>query len=167
MDDAALAPNTVASLLRDSATRAATLEAIEMHEEAPIDCALSLAAAPALYELLAADSTHVGRDDFDRIGLMLGRLVAEGSDDPSAVHGAALSEGRYVAYCRSNGSVVGQALGKAASELTLADARSLACALSYFSPSFVRGVTKPVTAAGFPMTAEWLGLYMSESWFSK
>ena len=56
---AALAADTVASLLRDGATRtAATLEAFEQHEGTPIDREVALAAAPALYDVLAMD----GRD---------------------------------------------------------------------------------------------------------
>ena len=164
---AALAADTVASLLRDGATRTATLEAFEQHEGAPIDRAVALAAAPALYDVLAMDATEVGREDFDRAGLVLARLVAEASDDPSAVYGAALGEGRrYVAYLRSTGSVLAQAVGKrAASELTLADARSFACASAFETPALLRGCTKPFAAAGFAKTAEFAALVMTEEWF--
>ena len=163
---AALAADTVASLLRDGATRTATLEAFERHEGAPIDRAVALAAAPALYDVLAMDATEVGRVDFDRAGLVLARLAAEASDDPSAVYGAAIGEGRCAAHYRSKGSVLAQAVGKrAASELTLADARSFACAAALSPPAFVRGFTKPLAAAGFAKTAEWIGLFMTEDWF--
>ena len=162
----ALAADTVASLLRDGATRAATLEAFEQHEGTPIDRAVALAAAPALYDVLAMDATEVGREDFDRAGLVLARLAAEASDDPSTVFGAAIGEGRYVAHYRSKGSVLAQAVGKpAASELTLADARSFACASALSLPAFVRGLTKPFAAAGFAKTAEWFALYTTEEWF--
>ena len=160
-----LAVDTVAFLLRDGDTRAATLEALEQQEAAPIDRAVALAAAPALFEALAMDATEVGRDAFDRIGLLLGRLAAEASDDPSAVYGAALGEGRLAAYYRSKGSVLAQAVGKRASEVTRADARSFACAAAYMVPSFVKGVTKPLAAAGFPKTAEGFALFMTEDWF--
>ena len=162
-----LTADTVASLLRDGATRTATLEALEQQEGAPIDRAVALAAAPALYEALAMDATEVGRDDFDRIGLLRARLAAEASDDPSAVYGGALGEGRLAAYYRSKGSVLAQAVGKPASELTRADARSFACAWAYLPPSFVRGVTQPVAAAGFATTSEFSALYMTEEWFCK
>ena len=162
-----LAADTVASLLRDGATRTATLEALEQQEGAPIDPAVALAAAPALFEALAMDATEVGRDDFDRIGLLLARLAAEASDDPSAVYSAALGEGRYAACYRSKGSVLAQAVGKPASALTCADARSFACAGSIFPPAFVRGVTKPLAAAGFAKTADHFALYMTEDWFCK
>ena len=162
-----LTTDTVASLLRDGATRTATLEALEQQEGAPIDPAVALAAAPALMEALAMDATEVGRDDFDRIGLLLARLAAEASDDPSAVYGGALCEGRFAAYYRSKGSVLAQAVGKAASELTWADARSFACAVAYMPPSSVRGITGPVAAAGFATTLEYLALYMTEDWFCK
>ena len=162
-----LAADTVASLLRDGATRTATLEALEQHERTPIGRAVALAAAPALFEALALDATEVGRDAFDRIGLLLARLAAEASDDPSAVYGAALGEGRLAAYYRSKGSVLAQAVGKAASEVTRADARSFACAVAYITPSFVKGMTKPIAAAGFAKTSEWFALYMTEDWFCK
>ena len=162
-----LAADTVASLLRDGATRTATLEALEQHEGTPIGRAVALAAAPALFEALALDATEVGRDAFDRIGLLLARLAAEASDDPSAVYGAALGEGRFAAYYRSKGSVLAQAVGKAASEVTRADARSFACALAYVAPSYVKGVTKPVAGAGFVKTSEYFAVYMTEDWFCK
>ena len=162
-----LAADTVASLLRDGATRTATLEALEQQEGAPIDPAVALAAAPALFEALAMDATEVGRDDFDRIGLLLARLAAEASDDPSAVYGSALGEGRLAAYYRSTGSVLAQAVGKPASELTRADAGSFACANAYLPPSFARGITRPVAAAGFATTSALLALCMTEEWFCK
>ena len=163
---AALAADTVASLLRDGATRTATLEAFEQHEGAPIDRAVALAAAPALGDVLAMDATEVGHEDFDRAGLVLARLAAEASDDPSAVYGAAFGEGRYAAHLRSKGSVLAQAVGKrAASELTLADARSFACAAAFYQPALLRGWTKPVAAAGFAKTADFFALFMTEEWF--
>ena len=163
-----VAADTVASLLRDGATRTATLEALEQHEGTPIGRAVALAAAPALFEALALDATEVGRDAFDRIGLLLARLAAEASDDPSAVHGAALGEGRFVAHYRSKGSVLAQAVAKrAASELTLADARSFACASAHAPPSYVKGMTMLVAAAGFAQTSEYFALWMTEQWFCK
>eukprot|EP01043_Picozoa_sp_COSAG02_P062003 COSAG02_NODE_8450_length_2567_cov_6.943361_2_plen_118_part_01 len=116
----ALTADTVPSLLRDGATRAGTLEALEQHE-APISSTVSLAAAPVLYDLLAADAAAVDRDDFDRMGMLLARLCAEEISDPSAVVGAALGQGRYAAFLRSEGSVMAQALQKPASEVTRAD----------------------------------------------
>ena len=162
-----LTADTVASLLRDGATRTATLEALEQHEGTPIGRAVALAAAPALFEALALDATEVSRDTFDHIGLLLARLAAEASDDPSAVYGGALGEGRLAAYYRSKGSVLAQAVGKPASELTRADARSFACGTAYLLPSWVKGVTKPIAAAGFAETSEWFALYMTEDWFCK
>ena len=159
-----LTPDTVSSLLRDSATRAATLEALE---KASFDRTISLAACPALSELLAADAREVGRDEFDRVGLLLGRLAAGAPDDPSSVYGAALGEGRYAAFLRSEGSVLAQAVGKPASELVLADARSFACAYSITPPSMVKGYTKALSAAGFATTADYFAIYMTEEWFCK
>ena len=162
-----LTADTVASLLRDGATRTATLAALEQHEGTPIGRAVALAAAPALFEALALDATEVSRDTFDRIGLLLARLAAEASDDPSAVYGGALGEGRFAAYYRSKGSVLAQAVGKPASELTRADARSCACGAAHFAPSCVRGMTKPIAAAGFAKTTDYFELFMTEHWFCK
>lgn len=163
---AALVASTVASLLRDGATRAALLEAFEQHEAA-IDRAVSLAATPALYELLAADATEVGRDDFDRIALLLVRLFAEAIDDASELCGVALGDGRYAAVLHSKGSVLAQAMTKPASELTQADARSFAYSVAWHSACFARGVTKPLAAAGFPKTADWVAIFMGDEWFCK
>ena len=161
-----LAADTVATLLRDADTRTATLEALEQQEQPPIDRALALAAAPALYEALAMDATEVGRDDFDRIGLLLARLAAEASDDPSAVFGGALGEGRFAAYYRSKGSVLAQAVGKPASELTRADARSFAWQ-QHSSRHLCERRHPPFAAAGFAKTSDYFALYMTEEWFCK
>ena len=109
----------------------------------------------------------MGRDVFDRIGLLLARLAAEASDDPSAVYGAALGEGRLAAHYRSKGSVLAQALQKPVSELTRADAMSFACSRAWAPPSFVKGVTAPMAAAGFANTAEYFKITMTEGWFCK
>lgn len=156
-----LTADTVPSLLRDGATRAGTLEALEQHE-APIGRTVSLAAAPVLYDLLAADATAVDRDDFDRVGMLLARLCVEALPDPSAVVGAALGQGRYAAVLRSEGSVLAQALQKPASEVTRADARSFACSYAWQPLASAKGFTKPVAAAGFAKTADFYVLYMGE-----
>ncbi len=164
---AALAANTVASLLRDGATRAATLDALEQVEAGTINREVSLAAAPALFEALAADAMEVGRDVFERTGLLLGRLVAEVANDPSAVYGAALREGRYATFLRSKDSVLAQTVRKPPSELRRADARTFACSKSFRAPSLVKGFTQPYAAAGFAKTAEFYALHMAEDWFCK
>ena len=85
---APVAAGAVAHLLRDRATRAATLDALEGHEFGAIDRAVSLAAAPALVELLAADVAEVNREAFDRAGLLVGRLFAEEApEDLPAMYG--------------------------------------------------------------------------------
>eukprot|EP01043_Picozoa_sp_COSAG02_P027482 COSAG02_NODE_1624_length_11594_cov_6.314833_12_plen_132_part_00 len=130
-----------------------------------IDRQVALAAAPALYELLASDATEICRDDFDRVGLLLGRLAAEGVGDPSAVCAAAIGEGRHTAFLRSKGSVLAQALEKPASELTRADAFSFACSRAWIPPSFAKGYTAPLAAAGFATTAEFT--MHTDEWFCK
>jgi hypothetical protein len=156
------AADAVARLLRDSATRAATLTALERHEGSAIDRAVSLAAAPALYGLLAADATEVGRETFDRAGLVVARLCAEVPDDP-AVFGAAWGEGRYATFLCSEGSVLGRAWRTPASELTWEDARSWACSQALWPPSYIRALMTPIAAAGFASAMEWIAVFMSES----
>ena len=160
---APVAAGAVARLLRDRATRAATLDALEGHEGAAIDRAVSLAAAPALVELLAADVAEVNREAFDRAGLLVGRLFADAPDDVPAMFGAAYGEGRYAALLRSEGSVVERAWRTPASELTRADARSWACMQAWVSYSAARGCTKSYAAAGFATTMEYFALNMTET----
>jgi hypothetical protein len=161
---APVAAGAVAHLLRDRATRAATLDALERHEFGAIDRAVSLAAAPALVELLAADAAEVNRETFDRAGLLVGRLFAEEApEDLAAMFGAAFGEGRYAAQLRSEGSVVGRAWRTPASELTRADAQSWACSMAYQSPSDARGSTKNLAAAGFATTMEYFAVFMTET----
>eukprot|EP01046_Picozoa_sp_COSAG06_P048975 COSAG06_NODE_7432_length_2507_cov_113.101329_2_plen_216_part_00 len=161
---ALVAAGAVAHLLRDRATRAATLDALEGHEFGAIDRAVSLAAAPALVELLAADAAEVDREVFDRAGLLVGRLFAEEApEDLAAMYGAAFGEGRFAAYLRSEGSVVGRVWRTPASELTRADARSWACMQACVSPSCARGCTKNFAAAGFATTLEYFAVFMTET----
>ena len=157
---AALAADTVGSLLRDRETRAAALGALEAHA-VPIERSVSLGAAPVLGELLALDVAEVGPADFDRIGLLLGRLVAEASDDPASVFGAAWGEGRMLALWRSEGNAVAQALRKPAEELTREDALHIACAEALLPQASVHGFTKIWAAAGFATSMEFMGLLMS------
>ena len=123
---ATLAADTVGSLLRDRATRAAALDALDAHA-VPIERSVSLGAAPALCELLALDVVEVNPAEFDRIGLLLSRLMAEPLDDPAPVFGAAFGEGRMLALYRSEDNVVAQALWKPVEELTREDAQHIAC----------------------------------------
>ena len=169
---AAVSADTVASLLRGRDTRAATLAALDAHAS-PIDEAVALAAAPALVELLALDASELGdRSLFDCIGLLLGRLAAEASDDPAPVFGAALGEGRLVALLWSTeqseeGSVLARAARKPAAELTRADAYSYACCNTLFAAGIVRGYTELFASAGFS-TNSWLGWFFGkEFWLSK
>ena len=158
---AALAAGTVGPLLRDRETRAAALDALDAHA-VPIERSVSLGAAPALGELLALDVAEVGPAEFDRIGLLVARMVAEASDDPASVFGAAFSEGRLLALYRSEGNAVAQALRKPAEELTREDALHLACSNAYFAQAWVRGLTKIFAAAGFANTMEFLAVWMTE-----
>jgi hypothetical protein len=158
---AALSADTVGSLLRGRETRAAALDALDAHA-VPIERSVSLGAAPALGELLALDTAEVGPAEFDRIGLLLARLVAEASDDPASVYGAVWGEGRLLAYWRSKGNAVARALRKPAEELTRADALHFACSIASDPHAYVRGMTKPVAAAGFATTMELFGAWMTE-----
>jgi hypothetical protein len=88
--------------------------------------------------------------------------VAEASDDPASVFGAAWGEGRFLAFYRSEGNAEAQALRKPAEELTREDALHLACVDARWTQAFVRGATKPIAAAGFATTMEYLGVFMTE-----
>ena len=158
---ATLAADTVGSLLRGRETRAAALDALGAHA-VPIERDVSLGAAPVLGELLALDAAEVGPAEFSRIGLLLARLVAEASNDPASVYGAAMGEGRFLAYLRSEGSAVAQALRKPAEELTREDALHFACFDAPFALAFVRASTKPMAALGFATSMEFLGHVMKE-----
>ena len=144
MAAAPLAAATVAERLRDGATRLAALGALEATAgDGPIPSDTALAAAPALYELLALDAAEAPREVHDRAGLLLGRLCAEavprGAEAQAAVYGAALGGGRYARWLNAVGSVLAQAVRKPAAELTRADARSYACAWALMGPACARG----------------------------
>jgi hypothetical protein len=158
---AALAADTVGPLLRDRGTRAAALDALDAHA-APIERSVSLGAAPALGELLVLDVAEIGPAEFARIRLLLARLMAEASDDPASVFGAAWGEGRLLAFYRSEGNALAQALRKPAEELTREDALHVACADAFDPWACVRGMTKPVAAAGYPSTMEYMAMWMAE-----
>jgi|EP01046_Picozoa_sp_COSAG06_P049176 hypothetical protein len=158
---AALSADTVGSLLRGRETRAAALDALDAHA-VPIERSVSLGAAPALGELLALDTAEVGPAEFDRIGLLQARLMAEAPDDPASVYGAVWGEGRLLAYWRSERNAVARALRKPAEELTRADALHLACSEALVSQAYVRGLTKPIAAAGFATTMEFFGAWMTK-----
>ena len=96
------------------------------------------------------------------IGLLLGRLMVEAPDDPASVFGAAMGEGRFLAFCRSEGNTLAQTLRKPAEELTREDALHVACAEAYLPHAIVRGGTKPIAAAGFATSMEYLGVSMTE-----
>jgi hypothetical protein len=152
--------DTVASLLESAGTRVAALDALDAHA-VPIERSMSLAAAPALGRLLAADAAEVGREQFDRIGVLLARLVAEATDDPASVYGAALGDGRMRAQWASPDSILARALRKPAGELTLADAHSCSCWNAHFSPAHIRGLTAPCVSAGLTLP-DYFGQLVSE-----
>ena len=151
---------SVAERLRDRSTRLATLGALEAHA-VPIPADDALAAAPALFELLALDAAEVPHELYDRAGLLAGRLVNEavprGAEAQAAVLGAAWGGGRYARFLNAEGSVLAVALRKLAAELTRADARSYACSVALSAPAMSRGYTAPIKAAGFA-TMAWFGL---------
>ena len=155
-----LATDNVAQLLRDSDTRPTALDALEALS-APVDRALALMAAPALCSLLASDMADVSHDQFDRIALVLVRLVVEAPDDPATIYGATFGEGRLGALWSSDSNVIARALRKPASELTAADVRSMVYVEAIDQFANIRGSTKPWAAAGLP-GMKWLMLMMSE-----
>ena len=157
----ALSADTVGPLLRGRETRAAALDALGAHA-VPIERDVSLGAAPVLGELLALDVAEVGPAESGRVGLLLARLVAEASDDPASVFGAAWGEGRMLAFYRSEGNAVAHVLRKPAEELTREDALHLARVDAQWPHVLVRGATKPFAAAGYSSTLEYLAMWMAE-----
>lgn len=153
---------SMAELLRGVDTRAAALEALET-TEAPIDRTLALSASQALAELLAAKEAAVPPLQFSRIALLLTRLHAEVLGDLAALaalYGAAFGEGRLAAsFCSAENSVA-CVLRKPANELTLADARTLACSEVPHALCLAHGYTKPWGAVGLS-ALEWFSLFMS------
>ena len=157
---AVLATDNVAQLLHHPDTRHAALEALEALS-APVDRALALMAAPALCSLLSADVADVSQDQFDRIALLLVRLVVEAPDDPATIYGATFGEGRLGALWSSDSNVIARALRKPASELTAADVRSMVYMEAIDQFAYIRGSTKTWAAAGLP-GMKWLMLMMTE-----
>lgn len=155
-----LEAKAVLELLHDHDTREATLSVLEEHAT-PIDRAVSLAAAPALVELMASDTSEVGQDQWDRLCLLFARLMAEADDDPFPICSAALGGGRMLAVYQSGGNTMARALLKPAGELTLEDARSIANYYALDAPFNVRGSSKPWTAV-HNSVFEFLGMWMAE-----
>ena len=151
---ATLTADTVAQCLRDAATRPATLEELEALEE-PVDFSLSVAAAAVLGELLDADTETVCQQHFDRIGMLLGRLCWA----PEA-YGAAFGDGRLARVWNSDANCVSRALRKSADELTVADARSMACLFASEASAVVADQQRAINEAGLTVL-EWFGLWMS------
>ncbi len=156
----ALEAKTVAELLRNPDTRNAALSALEAHTT-PIELAVSLAAAPALVELMALDASEVEQEQWDRICLLVARLIADADNDCAKVYAAAFGGGRWAAQCRSEGNTMARALLKPAEELTLDDARSIANCYAYDGPTHVRGSSKPCTGVCNSAFA-WVQLLMTE-----
>eukprot|EP01043_Picozoa_sp_COSAG02_P027931 COSAG02_NODE_1670_length_11394_cov_4.791855_2_plen_169_part_00 len=152
---------TVARLLRNAETRPATLDALEAH--GPVEQAVTLAAAAALGELLAADAEQeLGVEQFDRVGLLLGRLCAEaeawGDQGSVKVYGAAFADGRLAAAWGSETNVVGRALRKPVDELTVSDVYSIACMFTCEAAASNKYFEEMLTAATTSQT-EWFSLW--------
>ena len=143
----ALEAKTVAELLRNRDTRDATLSALEEHAT-PIDLAVSLAAAPVLNEIRASDTSQVTREEWDRVCLLLARLVAEAGDDAPIVYGTAFGGGRFAAVWGSERTPLAQSLRKPAAELTLEDARSFANAYACWAPGSINSWATLYAAQG-------------------
>ncbi len=144
---AQLRAETVAELLRNHDTRDATLSAMEGHTM-PFGLSVSLAAAPVLNEIKASDTSEVAKEEWDRVCLLLARLIADAGDDAGTVWGAANSEGRW-ARLGSEGTPLARALRKPAKELTLEDARTVALAAAHQPPVFFSNWKKAFDALGF------------------
>ena len=158
---AAPAAAAVAGLLRDRATRDATLTALERHEGGgAIDRAVSLAAAPALTDLIALPAAEVPHEVFQRVGLLRGRLLDVAPvRDRAALFGEMFGGGRMEAEMNSPGNVIAAAIAKGAAALTREDAMSWACMLAFWPPSSAADLSLYVAAAGFTGVEQWMGLF--------
>jgi hypothetical protein len=161
----ALEAKTVAELLRNRNTRDATLSALEEHST-PIDLAVSLAAGPVLNDIRASDS-EVTREEWDRVCLLLARLVAEAGDEAPTVYGTAFAGGRFAAVWQSERTPVARALCKPAAELTLEDARSFANAYACWPPASVNSWTALYAASGVSVLEGIAEAFMSDPLLSK
>ena len=110
--------------LRDHATRAATLDALEVHEGAhELDCAL----AAAIVETMALSAELlVDARTFQRLGFLLGRMQCQmvAGEDTVALFAAMWGDGRLAALYSSTRNPVAVALAK--SQLTSDDALTMA-----------------------------------------
>ena len=156
----ALEATSVAELLRNRDTRNATLSALEEHA-APIDCAVSVAAARVLGELMALDTSEVGPEQWDRTCLLFARLCAEADADPTPVFSAAFGGGRLEAAYQSDGNALARALLKPAEELTLEDARRFASFYAWDPPGMVRDGSKLMQSLGMSVF-DYIKMWMTE-----
>jgi hypothetical protein len=154
-----LSPDSVAARIADPATRLATLDALEAHA-GPHDAALALAVAPALVDLQCLEASEVDHALFQRVGMLLARLVEEATDW-TAAWGAARGAGRWSKLLRAS-NVVRQLLSKPVAELDQRDAMSYACSegVCWYAAT-VHGMEAAIEAAGLGMR-EWVGLFRSE-----
>ena len=162
----ALEAETVAELLRNHDTRDATLSALEVHVT-PINLAVSLAAAPVLNEIKASDTSEISQEEWDRVCLLLARLVADAGDNAATVYGTAYGGGRYAAVYQSDRTPLARALRKPAEELTVDDARSFANEYASKPPAYCRSWGKAFAAMGVTVL-EGLALVMpADALFSR
>eukprot|EP01043_Picozoa_sp_COSAG02_P024748 COSAG02_NODE_1363_length_13047_cov_5.747374_10_plen_273_part_00 len=169
-----LIANAADGLLSDSdstgsgALRSKTLDALEAHG-APLPNPKAL--APVFADVLAADVSEIDRETHDRVGLLLARLFVEAMPDYEPIYAAAFGGQRLQKLWNANGTVGAALHGKAASELTRADAISCACAFAHSELAMARGFTAPFGTIG--LTArDWLALFTDshplggKKWFS-
>jgi hypothetical protein len=149
---------TVAELLGGKHTRSAALDALEA-SAVPIEAAVALAAAKSLVELQALPSSTVGRDEFNRISLLMHRLFDEGCADPVELWVAAYADGRYADLVNAEDNVIAEAvLRKDPAEITIEDARCIAYATSEWIVSGTGGMTRTVGPAGLTCK-QWLNIW--------
>ena len=133
----AVSPRTVASRLADPAARLGVITALERHSGAHDD-AVALAAAPSLTSILSLDAAEVDHALFQRVGLLLARLMVE-STDAHAVALAGYASGKLLAFFAAP-NVLQQVLEKSADELDAVDAMSIACSHLMSTVLMIRGM---------------------------
>ena len=149
---AVIAPDTVARLVLDPATREATLCALE-ENQGTHSLPLALAVAPALVDLQceATASEEELHTMFRRTGLLLARLAIEAAD-PAAMYGAAFGGQRIVNHLTEPG-FFRRLREKSAAEIDQCDALSWVCGgqEAMLAPAAVTGFSSAFRATSGTM----------------
>lgn len=139
---ATISAHTVATLLRDPATRGSAIDTLEARPSSSYDEPLARAAIVGLTQLAAMEEDPT---QYQRIGWLRGRLVAE-SANAATMWGIAWKDGRMEEDLGSKTNALCQTFGKAPEQLEREDALTYAAANAMDSPGWRRGIAAATTA---------------------